>query len=533
MMALILSLTLKSALIAGAGLVCASGLARRPSDRADILRATVCLLLALPVVTLALPAWELSLLPASAAAAEVPAGPLWQGEIGPVAGVAVSAAMPWPSPMGLAVIVWILGGLLIAGRLVLGVLTLDRWTSEGQTVTCPAWRAALDRLCTGRRPRLVASARLPGPLSWGVPPGTILLDPASLSDPRTADAVLAHELAHLKRGDWLFLVLSRLALALFWFNPLVWMLHAALVARTEEAADAAAVSRVDRQTYAHALVRLASQPAANTALPWSSTAMAGDARSLKKRIDCLMTDHAPHARPLTVAATVAALSLLATPLAALQVTQDPPPPVPAAPAAPPAPPAPVLAIVPLPPLTAPPAPPPPPRMVQDPPAPPAPPAPPTHRLGTRVISYSEATPQERADIDRARAEAGSARQQAEVARAEARVARTQAEQARAEAVVAREQAAVARQQATVARQDARRQMAEGAEQMLDGARQMREEATRLEDPAYRAEQIAENRARGQVVTDAELRALAPRLRQQADALERQAVEMRARADQMG
>ncbi|HAV50794.1 MAG TPA: peptidase M56, partial [Brevundimonas sp.] len=108
----------------------------------------------------------------------------------------------------------------------------------------------------------------------------ILLDPASLSDSRTADAVLAHELSHLKRGDWLFLVLSRLALALFWINPLVWMLHAALVARTEEAADAAAVSRVDRQTYAHALVRLASQPAANAAVTWSSTAMAGDARSL-------------------------------------------------------------------------------------------------------------------------------------------------------------------------------------------------------------------------------------------------------------
>ena len=354
--ALILSLALKSTVIAGAGLLCARAVARGASDRANILRATVCLLLALPVVALALPVWELALLPASAPAAPaVPAGPLWQGEIGPVAGVAVEAAMLWPSPLGLAVLVWLVGGLFVSGRLVLGIMTLDRWTSEGQAVTCPAWRAALDRLCTGRRPRLVTSARLPGPLSWGVPPGTILLDPASLSDSRTADAVLAHELSHLKRGDWLFLVLSRLALALFWFNPLVWMLHAALVARTEEAADAAAVSRVDRQTYAHALVRLASQPAANAAVTWSSTAMAGDARSLKKRIDCLMTDHAPHARPLTVAATVAVLSLLATPLAALQVTQDPPPSPPPAPAAPPAPPAAVLALAPLPPLPAPPA----------------------------------------------------------------------------------------------------------------------------------------------------------------------------------
>jgi len=91
----------------------------------------------------------------------------------------------------------------------------------------------------------------------------------------------------------------------------------------------------------------------------------------------------------------------------------------------------------------------------------------------------------------------------------------------------------AREQAAVARRDAGRQMAEGAEQMLVGARQMREEATRLEDPAYRAEQIARNRERGEVVTDADLRALVPRLRQQADELVRQAVEMQERAGPMG
>lgn len=519
---LILPLALKSALIAGAGLVCATVVARGAADRAAILRAAVCLLLALPVVTLALPAWELALLPASAASVpDVASMPLWQGEIGPVAGVAVEAAMPGPSPAGLALLVWAIGMVLVAARLVLGLMTLDRWTSEGQVVTCPAWRTALERLCEARRPRLVTCAHLPGPLSWGIPPGAILIDPASLADRSSAEAVLAHELAHLNRGDWLFLILSRLAVALFWFNPLVWVLHATLAARTEEAADAAAVAHVDRQTYAHALVRRATQPT-HTSLPWTSTAMSGDSRCLKKRIDHLMT-HAPHTRPLRVAATVAALSLFATPLAALQVTQDPPAPPPA-PAAPPAPPAPLLARAPLPPLPAPPAPPSPPAppappsgMIQDPPAPPAPPAAP--REATRVISYSQTTTRDRAEVDRARAEAGVARQQA----AEARV---QADRARAEADVAREQAAVARR-------DAARQMAEGAGEMLAGARQMREEATRLEDPDYRSEQIARSRARGQTVTDAELRALAPRLRQQADELERRAVEMQRHAARMG
>ena len=58
--------------------------------------------------------------------------------------------------------------------------------------------------------------------------------------------------------------------------------------------------------------------------------------------------------------------------------------------------------------------------------------------------------------------------------------------------------------------------------MRQGAREMRAEAARLRDSAYRARQIAENRARGSDVTDAELKALADSLPGQADDLERQA-----------
>ncbi len=69
---------------------------------------------------------------------------------------------------------------------------------------------------------------------------------------------------------------------------------------------------------------------------------------------------------------------------------------------------------------------------------------------------------------------------------------------------------------------ARAEMARGAEQMRHGAQQMRAEAVRLRDPAYRAQQIADNRARGNVVTDAELRDLANSLPSQADDMDRQA-----------
>lgn len=219
-LALFLSLLVKSSLIAAAGLIVARFVARRAADRVDILRATVCLLLALPVLVTALPAVELALLPAASVdAASAPMTPLWSGEVGPVAGVAVSASLPWPSLATVAVALWLLGAAAIVGRLLLGLNTLSRWTEQGRVVQCPAWRSPLEPLAPAARPRLVCSARVSSPLSWGVAPGVIVLDPASLAEPKTASAILAHELAHLRRKDWVFLILSRLALALFWFNP--------------------------------------------------------------------------------------------------------------------------------------------------------------------------------------------------------------------------------------------------------------------------------------------------------------------------
>jgi hypothetical protein len=65
--------------------------------------------------------------------------------------------------------------------------------------------------------------------------------------------------------------------------------------------------------------------------------------------------------------------------------------------------------------------------------------------------------------------------------------------------------------------------------MHQGAHQMREEATRLRDPAYRAQQIEDNRARGHVVTDEQLRALSQSLPGRADELDRNADRLAEKA----
>ncbi|WP_421739665.1 M56 family metallopeptidase [Caulobacter sp.] len=523
---LLLALLVKSSLVSGAGLACARFLAQRPVDRVDILRATVCLLLALPVVMNVLPALDLALLPAT---------PPYAPPADLVAGTeaATASAATWPPSVQMVGGLWLLGVAVVVGRLLLGLLTLERWTRQGRPVACADWLAPLEGLSPVDRPGLVSSDRVSSPLSWGVAPGFIVVDQASLAERHAAPAILAHELAHIRRHDWVFLVLSRLALALFWFNPLVWRLHAVLVERSEEAADAAALETVDRALYARTLVRLAAHPAPRLAGPRLATAMAADARTLKTRIACIMTHTSARRRPLTVALTVVALAAVATPLAALGVSRQvwieapaPPPPPPPAPPAPPA-----LAAVAAPP--APPALPALPALPAPPPEPPAPPAPPEDVAYSdfRVPTADELRRAQEAGLraGEARALAVEARRIAAEVRARAGDVRQAVEEARRHADLARIDGQRAREIGERARADATRhmalarvQMAKGAEQMRQGAREMRAEAARLRDPAYRARQIAENRARGSDVTDAELKALADSLPGQADDLERQA-----------
>ena len=65
----------------------------------------------------------------------------------------------------------------------------------------------------------------------------LILDEETLAEPAKAPAIIAHELAHLARLDWAKLLLGGAATALFWFNPLVWVLARRCHDLREEAAD--------------------------------------------------------------------------------------------------------------------------------------------------------------------------------------------------------------------------------------------------------------------------------------------------------
>lgn len=68
----------------------------------------------------------------------------------------------------------------------------------------------------------------------------VLLLPAGISDRLTdeqLEAILAHELSHVSRGDNLAAAIHMLVEAIFWFHPLVWWMGSRLVEERERACD--------------------------------------------------------------------------------------------------------------------------------------------------------------------------------------------------------------------------------------------------------------------------------------------------------
>ncbi len=126
----------------------------------------------------------------------------------------------------------------------------------------------------------------------------------------TRQAVLAHERAHVARGDFALLVVSQLHRAAYWFNPLSWWLHRRLVGLAELASDDQAIALTrDPIGYAEVLLQMGRRPGRVLRAP----AMARPS-TLHRRIDRILSGQATSCRVdrsrwMLLMTAVAALSL--------------------------------------------------------------------------------------------------------------------------------------------------------------------------------------------------------------------------------
>ncbi len=185
----------------------------------------------------------------------------------------------------LVVIAWLLGLLLMSGRLAGGLLYANRLRRAGTQALGAEWQqrlAELARRAGVRQPvALLESARVAGPVVLGHLRPVILLPLGAVAGlpPALLEALLAHELAHIVRRDYLLNLGLAVAEVLFFYHPAVWFMANCLRAERENCCDdqAAALCGGDGLRVARALAALA-ELEATTAPPRLALAAVGSGR---------------------------------------------------------------------------------------------------------------------------------------------------------------------------------------------------------------------------------------------------------------
>jgi beta-lactamase regulating signal transducer with metallopeptidase domain len=137
---------------------------------------------------------------------------------------------------------WLAGLILILARLVAGLSGVRRITREGEALDNSAWRRLLQRFMSAvrlnRTVEIKSHPQVVVPLTWGFRRPVVLMPSGTSAWTEDArSSALFHELSHVKRGDFLVMLVVRLSLALFWFNPLFWIAYKMLKNEQEKACD--------------------------------------------------------------------------------------------------------------------------------------------------------------------------------------------------------------------------------------------------------------------------------------------------------
>ncbi len=243
---LLLGAALKSMGILGAAWVAAWMLRRRSAAaRRLVWTAASAALLALPLLSIALPAVRVpvgDVLPAGitfqATATASAGGAAPAGSARAVAAAPLAPASPRPDWGTALMLVWAAGTALVLGQMLLAWGAMWRLRRRARRIDDPDLAELTAAFGIGHEVELFETGRSAMPMTFGVFRPAVFL-PAG-ADAWTAERrrmVLLHELAHVRHGDPARRLLARIALGVYWWNPLAWAAWRRFLNECERAAD--------------------------------------------------------------------------------------------------------------------------------------------------------------------------------------------------------------------------------------------------------------------------------------------------------
>lgn len=200
---------------------------------------------------------------------------------------------------------WMLGALFYTVRLLGSFYDLQKLHRKHHESVSSVWLKKVDSLSAAlglyHKVQILTSSLVHTPMTYGYLKPVILL-PASLIfslSPAQMEAIIAHELAHIKRNDYLVNLLQSCMEVVFFFHPCFWWINQLVNEERENATDdlalAAGVSSYDLAYGLAEVANYSSSPAPDMAL-----AASGNNRTTLQRIKRILGQRAssPKLSPL-------------------------------------------------------------------------------------------------------------------------------------------------------------------------------------------------------------------------------------------
>ena len=182
---------------------------------------------------------------------------------------------PW---LPTIVVFWIGGVAALSLNLIRGWIQARRLLRHATSMSASVWPARMrlmaDRLGLQMKIRLVKSALVdvPAVIGWLRPAIVVPMSVLAGLPPAHLDAILAHELSHIRRRDYLVNIVQCVVETMLFYHPAVWWVSRRIRVERENCCDDLAASLCDsRLTYATALASLETLRAATPAIVMPAT----------------------------------------------------------------------------------------------------------------------------------------------------------------------------------------------------------------------------------------------------------------------